>query len=434
MLNYKPDGYYKELHKVREMLEEYKTQGRYKDTLKELSMSSTKNKKYSNSRNLEEALAEKLVYRDSLDTEILNKEIEDFTESLKNKTYTQIDYSSISSFVDPYYLIKKGLLTIEELNEKIEKKLEPFDYPFDSEKEFMNYYKEDIGKFDSFETCLKKITSTDTIIYKFRVSKITQKYVEIERNSCLFANYDIYDIDFSSVYYSKFKILKDLFSEFYELSLNEPVLIVLKGKHASFIDSETFEKLEPLFQKYLKIYNYKEDFDYEDDDEEDEENQNKISKYFLYKMSTKYLQSNHEVKNNLEKDIEILVSKYNNLDYPSLEDILKSKYGVEELLEVEERKEIVNEISELKYKLSSITKYSDLASKAVQEFENLILPAEEKIVSRYIIDLFLIDNHIEFDIFRNITRSYDNIGYPADFLGFLREVEVERNDFEDLYL
>ena len=151
-------------------------------------------------------------------------------------------------------------------------------------------------------------------------------------------------------------------------------------------------------------------------------------------MSTKYLQSIHEVKNNLEKDIETLVSKYNNLDYPSLEDMLKNRYSIERLLKVEEREEIVDKIAELKHKLSSINEYSDLASKAVQEFENLILPTEEKIVSRYIIDLFLIDKHIEYDIFRSITRPSENIGYSYNFLEFLREVEVESNDFEDLYL
>lgn len=424
MIHYRSDDHYEKLNKVKEILEEYKPQGRYKDTLKELSMSSTKNKKYRNSGNLEEAFAEYLIKHDLLDIEALDKAIEDFTESLKNKTYTQINYSSISSFINPYYLIKKGLLTFEKLNEEIT------NYSFESEKDIIDYY----GEINSFETDLIKIINNNTIIYKFKVSKITQKYVEIERDSCLFANYNRYDIDFSSVYYSKFKIPKDLFSEFYELSLNEPVLIELgkneSGKYAYFIDFETFEKLEPLFQKYLKIYNYKEDFDYEDD----EENQNKISKYFLYKMSTKYLQSIHEVKNNLEKDIETLVSKYNNLDYPSLEDMLKNRYSIERLLKVEEREEIVDKIAELKHKLSSINEYSDLASKAVQEFENLILPTEEKIVSRYIIDLFLIDKHIEYDIFRSITRPSENIGYSYNFLEFLREVEVESNDFEDLYL
>ena len=309
MIHYRSDDYYEKLNKVKEILEEYKTQGRYKDTLKELSISSNKKKRYS--RTLEEPFTEYLIKHDLLDIEALDKAIEDFTESLKNKTYTQIGYSSISDFINPYYVIKKGLLTIEECNKEMEGELKYHNCSFESEKDIIDYY----GKINSFESYVNK--AINTIIYKFRVSKITQKYVEIERDSCLFFNdYKYSHVDFSYVYYSKFKIPKDLFSKFYELSLNEPVLIVLEGKHASFIDFETFEKLEPLFQKYLKIYNYKEDFDYEDDDEEDEKIQNKISKYFLYKMSLKYLQSIQEVKKNLEKDIDTLVSKYNNLDYP----------------------------------------------------------------------------------------------------------------------
>ena len=365
------------LNKVKKILEEYKTKGRYIDTLKELSMSSKKKKRYSRKHyeTLEEVFEEYLMKYDSLDFETIDKAIEDFTESLKNKTFTQIYYAPITSFINPYYLIKKDLLTIEELNEKTEKGFTDFDYSVESEKDIIEHY----VKINSLESYLNK--AIETVFYKYKVSKITQKYVEIERDSCLFFNKNT-SVDFSPAYYSKFKISKDLFTEFYELSLNEPVLIVFKKNkqenYIYFTDFETFEKLEPLFQKYLTIYNYN-------------DKSGKICKYFSYKMSLKYLQSVEEVKKNLEKDIETFISKFKNIEYPSLETMLKHRYELEKVFMIEERKEILNKIAELKKNLSSLNEYIELASKTVKEFENLKLSAEEKIVYRYIIDLFLRD-------------------------------------------